>query len=119
MPRPKPSPKRKGPKKHLDMNRAEANRLSVVIQARPAAPLLSPNDAAKLLGLTGAGIKQWIRSGKLPAVKGSNGYWHIAPADLEAVVRRRTEAPRKRVLVYARDPELRQRLVACLAVSVL
>ncbi len=61
-------PKRQGPKKLLDLNRPEAAKLGVALQARPAAPLLSPNVDAKLLGLTGAGIKQWIRTGKLPAI---------------------------------------------------
>ncbi|MBE7465635.1 MAG: helix-turn-helix domain-containing protein [Planctomycetes bacterium] len=101
---------RRGPRKHRLPDRAEAKRLGLTLPATPAGRLLSPNEAAKLLGLTGPGIKRWIRNGSLPATQTPNGYWQITPADLEAAVRRRDEAPRKRVLLFVHEPNLRNRL---------
>ncbi|MCK6475173.1 MAG: helix-turn-helix domain-containing protein, partial [Planctomycetes bacterium] len=43
---------------------------------------LSPNQAARILGITGEAVKQWIYAGKLPATKLSNGYYRIKHTDL-------------------------------------
>ncbi len=102
--------KRRGPNKHRVPDRAAAKRFGLTLPALPTGRMLSPNEAAKLLGLTGPGIKRWIRNGSLPAVRTPNGYWHIAPADLEALVRHRAEGPRKRVLLLVQEPDLRNRL---------
>lgn len=49
---------------------------------------LSPNEAARILNITGEAVKQWIYHGRLPAVKLPNGYWRIKHADLAAYLER-------------------------------
>lgn len=50
---------------------------------------LSPNDAAKVLNITGEAIKQWIYKRKLPAVKLANGYWKINVKNFETFLAQR------------------------------
>lgn len=105
------SGKRKGPKPNLEVDQAAARKLGLLIpKSLPLSRMLSPNDAAKLLGLTGPGIKRWIHTGKLHATKKSNGYWLIKASDLEETIQRRQSDPRPRVLVYAPEPSTREQL---------
>lgn len=53
---------------------------------------VSPNQAAKILNITGEAVKQWIYCGDLPAVKLPNGYWRIKHADLAAYLDKRQNA---------------------------
>lgn len=60
---------------------------------------LSPNEAAKILNITGETVKQWIYTGKLTATKLPNGYYRIKHADLNHYLEtRRSAAP---VLTFA------------------
>lgn len=43
---------------------------------------VSPNEAAKMLAVTGEAVKQWIYKGDLKATKLENGYWRIQHEDL-------------------------------------
>lgn len=65
-------------------------------------PLLSPNDIAKIMGLTGEAVEQWIRNRRLPAVKLANGYWKVHVADFEAFLKARNDFGRRRVMIYCR-----------------
>lgn len=62
---------------------------------------LSPNEAARILGVTGENIKQYIYKRRLPAVKLPNGYWKIKKSDFEKFIRARMSAPESKVLVFA------------------
>lgn len=60
---------------------------------------LSPNQAAKILNVTGEAVKQWIYAGKLPATKLPNGYYRIRHGDLAVYLAQRQTAAQ--VLVFA------------------
>lgn len=51
------------------------------LQKSPKATV-SPNEAGKILNITGEAVKQWIYAGKLPAAKLPNGYYRIKHIDL-------------------------------------
>ncbi len=71
---------------------------------------LSPNEAARILGITGEAIKMWIYTRRLPAVKLSNGYWRIRVADLEAYMAARQRVDRKRIMLLDKDQGALDRL---------
>jgi excisionase family DNA binding protein len=64
---------------------------------------ISPNEAAKLLGITGESVKQWVYHGRLPAIKLSNGYWRIRVADLSQYLENRLSRPKHTVLLSHSD----------------
>jgi len=47
---------------------------------------ISPNEAGKMLGITGEAVKQWIYRGKLKAAKAPNGYWWVREKDVKDFV---------------------------------
>jgi len=99
MPRPKPSSNRKGPKFHLEFNQELAGKLGIQLEPLdPAKRSLTPAQAALVLGMTRPGLVRWIKIGQLKATLGSNGYWSIAPADLEAHLHRRSSPPKHLIL---------------------
>ena len=49
----------------------------------PALPLLTPREAAAMLGISYPTVKQWILSGKLPTVQTPGGHHRIAYAALK------------------------------------
>ena len=63
---------------------------------------VSPNEAAKILNVTGECIKQWIYHRRLPAVKLSNGYWKISIADLEKFMAAKEKPDNRKVLLFDR-----------------
>lgn len=48
--------------------------------------MLTPRDAARLIGISYPTIKQWILSGKLKTVRTAGGHHRIAMADLKPFV---------------------------------
>jgi excisionase family DNA binding protein len=50
---------------------------------------LSPNEAARILGITGEAVKAYIYQHRLPAIKLANGYWRIKKTDLENFIKMR------------------------------
>ncbi|MBX7185030.1 MAG: helix-turn-helix domain-containing protein [Vicinamibacteria bacterium] len=52
----------------------------------PAVDLLLPSDAARLLGVSSATVRNWIYAGKLPALRLSGGVRAIRPVDVERLV---------------------------------
>ena len=48
----------------------------------PGEQNLTPSQAGKILGVTGACVKQWIFARRLRATQLSNGYWKIKAQDL-------------------------------------
>ena len=67
--------------------------------------LISPNQAGKILNVTGEAVKQWIYARKLPAVKLANGYWKIKVGDLERFIKSRHSVS-KRILFVSENAEL-------------
>jgi CheY-like chemotaxis protein len=60
---------------------------------------ISPNQAGKIMNVTGEAVKQWIYSHRLPATKMSNGYWRIKVSDFEHFIKARHEVGKRRVLI--------------------
>ncbi|WP_419805331.1 TOBE domain-containing protein [Terriglobus sp.] len=56
-------------------------------------PLLTPREAARLLGISYPTIKQWILQGKLPTVPTPGGHHRIAQASLQPFLERDEERP--------------------------
>src|SRR5258707_14648951 len=50
---------------------------------RVASPMLTPREAARLLGVSYATIKQWILSGKLKTVQTPGGHHRLTEAALK------------------------------------
>ena len=53
--------------------------------------LLSPRDAAKVLGITYPTLKQWIYKGKLRTVKTAGGHHRIPESELDKFLHLRSE----------------------------
>lgn len=60
---------------------------------------VSPNEAARILGVTGEAVKQWIYAGQLAATKLPNGYYRIKHGYLAVYLAQRQTA--HQVLVLA------------------
>ncbi|MBI3829806.1 MAG: response regulator [Planctomycetes bacterium] len=65
----------------------------------PSEQYISPNDAGRILSVTGEAVKQWIYHRRLPATKMSNGYWKIRVGDLEEFIQARQDLGHKRILI--------------------
>jgi len=108
--KPKYKGRRKGPKLTglaMVAEQAEAYGIEPLPALKGLDRFLTPNQAGKLLNVTGEAVKQWIYHGRLPATKLSNGYWMIRAGDLDAFIRARQEYDRKRVLVFCtRDKDV-------------
>jgi CheY-like chemotaxis protein len=78
---------------------------------------LTPNQAGRLLNVTGEAVKQWIYRGRLPATKQTNGYWMIRAADLESFINARQTYDRKRVLLLCSNDADRDILCEVLVAS--
>jgi excisionase family DNA binding protein len=50
------------------------------------AELLRPNDVARLLDVTSAAVRRWIKDGHLPSIKTPGGQYRIRRADAEALL---------------------------------
>jgi CheY-like chemotaxis protein len=80
-----------------------AEAYGINVEQDPKDRTLSPNEAGKVLGVTGEAVKQWIYARKLPAVKMSNGYWRVRVGDLEGFIRKRQEVSQRCVLLAGID----------------
>jgi molybdopterin-binding protein len=56
---------------------------ATTVAMRVASPLLTPREAARLLGVSYATIKQWILSGKLKTVQTPGGHHRLTEAALK------------------------------------
>lgn len=65
----------------------------------PAERYISPNEAGRILNVTGEAVKQWIYHRRLPATKLSNGYWKVKVSDLEDFIKARQDLSHRRILV--------------------
>ena len=100
---------RRGPKRWMEpaVVTEEARALGIrIAPVPPSERLLSPNEAGRLLNVTGGAVKQWIRCRWLPATKQSKGYWVIKAGDLKDFVRARSNCGRKRIMVIGARPGL-------------
>lgn len=68
-------------------------------KVEPGERFISPNQAGRILNITGEAVKQWIYHRRLPAVKLSNGYWKIRVRDLEQYIDNRNDAVKKVLLL--------------------
>ena len=70
--------------------------------ASPA--ILTPTDAARLLGASPDSVRRWCEQGRIPGYRTPGGHWRIARRDLDQVdtFRRALEAVSK---TWAQDPE--------------
>ena len=74
---------------------------------------ISPNEAAKILSLTGEAVKQWIYHRRLPAIKLSNGYWKIRIKDLEDFIKAKQDVSHRRILIVDQVGAASQDLAKC------
>ena len=65
----------------------------------PSERYLSPNEAGRILNVTGEAVKQWVYHRRLPATKLSNGYWKIKVQDLEDFIKARRNLGQKKIMV--------------------
>lgn len=65
----------------------------------PGERYISPNQAGRILNITGEAVKQWIYHRRLPAIKLSNGYWKIKVSDLEQFMQMRQDLTQRRIMV--------------------
>ena len=72
--------------------------------ASPA--ILTPAEAARLLGASPDSVRRWCEQGRIPSYRTPGGHWRIARRDLDQVdtFRRAFEAVSK---TWAQDPETR------------
>jgi molybdopterin-binding protein len=60
---------------------------------RSASPMLTPREAARLLGVSYATIKQWILSGKLKTVQTPGGHHRLTEAALKPFLQKDNMKP--------------------------
>lgn len=72
---------------------------------------VSPNEAAKVLNVTGEAVKQWIYAGDLKATKLPNGYWRIKHEDLKAYLETRQNVVPMVYVATCCDPILAERIL--------
>ncbi|MCK6472718.1 MAG: helix-turn-helix domain-containing protein [Planctomycetes bacterium] len=77
------------PDNHLWIKESDLQRAIEGSKQRGCGPRLrrdpntfSPNEVARMFGVTGEAVKQWIHRGLLRASKLPNGYWRIRHQDL-------------------------------------
>ena len=85
--------------------------LSIPKSIPKAERYISPNEAAKILNITGEAVKQWIYNRHLPSVKLSNGYWKVKVADLENFIKTRNNISQRRILIVDHANETAQEVV--------
>lgn len=70
--------------------------------ASPA--ILTPSEAARLLGASPDSVRRWCEQGRIPGYRTPGGHWRIARKDLDQVdaFRRALEAVSK---TWVQDPE--------------
>ena len=108
---------RKGRKHRMGALVVAAEAAHYGIRVPSALPLskrfLSPNEAGRILNVTGEAVKQWIYHRRLPANRLSNGYWVIKARDLEDFIKARRDLGQKRIMVIdAAGPELVESVAA-------
>ena len=91
--------RRKKTSYHLQVNPEEAARYGMKPVANETRTL-SPNEAGRLLGMTGEAVKQWIYRRQLPAVKLPNGFWRVKVDDLERFLKHRAASERRNLLAF-------------------
>lgn len=66
--------------------------------------ILTPTEAARLLGASPDSVRRWCEQGRIPGYRTPGGHWRIARKDLDQVdaFRRALDAVSK---VWAEDPE--------------
>lgn len=78
-------------------------------------PLLTPREAARMLGISYPTIKQWILQGKLPTRSTPGGHHRIAQAALEPFLNRDDERPESESRARFRRVSGRNQLVGKVA----
>ena len=86
--------------------------IKVPSRVPPTERYISPNEAGRLLNITGEAVKQWIYQRRLPATKLSNGYWKVKVSDLEEFMKARHNLNQKKILIVDHPGSSLQDLVA-------
>lgn len=81
----------------------------------PSDRYLSPNEAGRILNVTGEAVKQWIYHRRLPATKLSNGYWKIKVLDLENFIKARQNLGQKRIMLIDSGSSASKEMAAAIA----
>jgi len=96
--------RRKGPK-GLRMGplmlseEAEQYGIKVSKDVPPGEKYLTPNQAGKILNVTGECVKQWIYHRHIKATKLSNGYWMVKVQDLTDYIKARQNLGHKKIMI--------------------
>jgi len=79
----------------------EAAQYGIRVPAETSAgeKFISPNEAGRILDVTGEAVKQWIYNRRLVATKLSNGYWKIKVSDLEEFIKARRDLGQKKIMI--------------------
>ena len=78
----KPSPKKKAPKA-APKKAAAAKKPAAPKKDKPAAKTIPMADFVNMTYLTEAGVKDWLRQGRLKGLQNDSGEWLIDAANLE------------------------------------
>jgi len=80
----------------------------------PSERYISPNEAGRILNVTGEAVKQWIYHRRLPATKLSNGYWKIKVSDLEDFIKARSNLGQRKIMIIDAPSSLLAEIVSSL-----
>jgi len=94
---------RRGPKRRMQPLMVAEEAVQYGIRAPKELPpgdrFITPNEAGRILNVTGEAVKQWIYHRRLPANKLSNGYWKIRVRDLEDFITARQNMGKKKIMI--------------------
>lgn len=103
MPRSAKKDRRRGPQRRMGpmvvAKEAEQYGISVPEETSAGEKFISPNEAGRILNVTGEAVKQWIYNRRLAATKLSNGYWKIRISDLEEFIKARRDLGQKKIMI--------------------
>jgi CheY-like chemotaxis protein len=103
MPRAGKVDRRRGPQHRMEpmvvAKEAAQYGISAPSEVSPGEKFISPNQAARILNVTGEAVKQWIYHRRLIATKLTNGYWKIKVSDLEGFIKARQDLGQKKIMI--------------------
>jgi len=93
---------RRGGKRRMELTvvpeEAARHGIRVPSSLPPSERFLSPNEAGRILNVTGEAVKLWVRHRRLPATKLSSGYYQIKVRDLEDFIKARRDLGQKKIM---------------------
>lgn len=55
--------------------------------------ILSPAEAAELVGVHEDTLKRWAKQGRIPAIRTPSGWWRFRRSDIEALMEPKVHSP--------------------------